>query len=377
MTRRKIEFFRHNISLQDKNECLKILDSIFLTTGEIVKQFEQKFANYVKAKYAIGLSSCTDALFLALKFLGIGPCDEVITTVLSFAATSNVIEYCGAKPIFVDVEPNTGNINADLIEQAITPKTKAIVVVHLYGQMCDMKRIRKIADKYGLKIVEDAAHCIGGVRDGILVGQFGDFACYSFHAIKTITSGEGGMITTNDKNAYEWLIKARLHGMSKNAADRYTKRYEHNDMEFLGYKCNMTNIAASLLIHQLDRVNIYLKKKERIAEIYNRGFSKNKAIKIPQTLPNSIHARFLYTIWVNPKKRDWIINELQEKGIGIGVHFLPIHFLTYYKKKYGYRQGDFPLAEKIGAATISLPFYPKLTRQELRYIIKVVNALVY
>lgn len=376
MNKRKIEFFRHNISSEDKKALLKVLDSIFLTTGEEVKLFERKFATYLKAKYCVGVSSCTDALFLTLKYLGIGQGDEVITTVLSFAATSNAIEHTNAKPVFIDVEPNTGNINADLIETAITPRTKAILVVHLYGLMCDMKKIRKIADKHGLKIIEDAAHCIEGQRDGIRVGQLANFACFSFYATKTITSGEGGAITTNDKKAYEWFIKARLHGMSKNAAYRYVKRYQHNDLEFLGYKSNMSNIAASLLINQLDRISNYLRRREHIARIYTQGFLKNKAIQMPEILTNSAHARYLYTIWVDPKKRDRIVNKLQDKGIGVSVHFFPLHFLTYYKKKYNYKRGDFPIAEKIGKKTISLPFYPKLSNKEIAYIINTVNDLV-
>lgn len=376
MIKRKIEFFRHNLSKKDKEECLKVLGSIFLTTGEVVKEFEHKFASYLKAKYAVGVSSCTDALLLALKYLGIKEGDEVITTVLTFAATSNAIEYCGAKPVFVDVESNTGNIDADLIEKAVTPRTKAILVVHLYGLMCDMKKIRKIAKKYNLKIIEDAAHCIEGVRDGIRVGEIGDFTCFSFYATKTITSGEGGAITTNKRSAYDWFIRARLHGMSKNAADRYTKRYSHNDLEFLGYKMNMTNIAASLLIHQLDRIDAYLKRREQIAHMYNEGFLKNTAIQMPEVPKNCIHARYLYTIWVDPKIRDNMVNQLQDKDIGVSVHFLPLHFLTYYKKKYGYKRGEFPKAEKIGDSTISLPLYPKLTEKEIRYVIKTVNSIV-
>lgn len=373
---KKIEFYRHNLTAQDKKECLKVLGSIFLTTGEVVKQFEHEFAIYIGAKYCIGVSSCTDALFLCLKYIGIGPGDEVITTVLSFAATSNAIEYCGAKPIFVDVEPNTGNIDADLIESAITPRTKAVLVVHLYGLMCDMKKIRTIANKHHLKVIEDCAHCIEGARDGVRVGKLADFACFSFYATKTITSGEGGAITANNQKAADWLIRARLHGMSKNAADRYVKRYQHNDLEFLGYKANMTNVAASLLLHQLDRINVLLKQRERIANLYNKGFSKNPLIRMPDILPNSVHARYLYTIWVDPKRRDEIVNELQDKGIGVSVHFFPLHFLSYYKKKYGYKRGDFPAAEQIGDSTISLPFYPKLTLNEIRYIIYHVNKIV-
>lgn len=376
MKKRKIEFYRHNLSATDKKECLKVLNSIFLTTGEVVKKFEKKFADYVGAKYCIGVSSCTDALFLCLKYLGVGLGDEVVTTVFSFAATTNAIEYCSAKPVFVDVDEGTGNINADLIEAAITTRTKAILVVHIYGLMCDMKKIRKIADKHNLKVIEDCAHCIEGTRDGVRVGELADFACFSFYATKTITSGEGGAITTNNKKAYEWLMKARLHGMSKNAVDRYVKRYQHNDLEFLGYKANMTNIAASLLIHQLDRINQLLKRREHIARLYDEGFSKNLLIRKPLIPPNSIHARYLYTIWVDPKRRDKIIDKLQDKGIAVSVHFRPIHLLSYYKKKYRFKRGDFPVAEKIGDSTITLPFYPKLTAKEIQYVIDQVNEIV-
>lgn len=376
MIKTKIEFYKHNLSQEDKDECLKVLDSIFLTTGETVKQFERNFAHYIGAKYAVGVSSCTDALFLALKYFGIKEGDEVITTPLSFVATSNVIEYCNAKPVFVDVEENTGNINADLIETAITNKTKAILVVHLYGLMCDMVKIRRIADKYGLKVIEDCAQCIEGERDGVRVGGLADFACFSFYATKTITCGEGGAITCNDKEAYEWLIKARLHGMSKNAAERYTKRYEHYDMEFLGYKCNMTNIQASLLINQLNRINDLLYRREEIAKEYKKGFVNNNLINMPSILPNSVHARYLYTIWVNSIKRDIYMEKIQDQGIGVAVHLRPIHMMSYYKDKYGYKRGDFSVSERIGDSTISIPFYPRLSKEEIAYVIKTVNSIV-
>jgi dTDP-4-amino-4,6-dideoxygalactose transaminase len=375
MKKRKIEFYRHNLSTKDTNECLKVLNSIFLTTGEYVKKFEHQFARYLGIKYVIGVSSCTDALFLALKYLNIKPGDEVITTAFSFIATSNAIEYCGAKPVFVDAEPDTGNIDADKIEKAITSKTKAILIAHMYGLMCDMKKIRKIANAHKLKIIEDSAHCIEGTRDGIKPGQLSDFACFSFYATKTITSGEGGALATNNTDAYEWFMKARLHGMSKSAADRYVKRYQHNEMEFLGYKCNMTNIAASLLIHQLERIEQLRKKRERIAELYNRGFAKNNKIARPSVLTNSIHARYLYTIWVDPKKRDEYVDTIQDKGIGVAVHFIPIHLEPYYQKKYGYKKGDFPVAERLGNSTISLPFYPKLTNKQIKTVISTVNAI--
>lgn len=371
----KIDFYKHNLNQQDIRECQKVLRSLFLTTGSYVSEFETKFATFTGNAYAVGVNSCTDALFIALKYFDIKPGDEVITTPLSFIATSNAIEYCGAKPVFVDVEKTTGNIDANLIEAAITKHTKAILVVHLYGQMCDMKKIKKIANTHKLKVIEDCAHCIEGERDGVRPGQLGDIACYSFYATKNITSGEGGALTCNNPNTYEWLKKARLHGMSKNAAERYTKKYEHYDMEFLGYKSNMTNIQASLLIHQLDRIGEFLKKKEKISQTYTKGLKGNLKIKVPQVLQSTKHARHLYTIWVSPDTRDLLLDKLQQAGIGVAVNFRPIHLMSYYKKKYTYKVGDYPQAELIGASTITIPLYPKLTKEEIAYIIKTINAL--
>jgi len=370
----KIEFYKHNLDNQDKEYCLKVLDSIFLTTGETVELFEKKLAQYTHNSFAVGLTSCTQALFLSLKYLSIGQGDEVITTPMSFIATANAIEYCGAKPVFIDVEEDTGNINAELIEQAITKKTKVILVVHLYGQMCDMKKIKQIADKYNLKIIEDAAHCIEGTRDNIRVGELSDMACYSFYATKNITCGEGGGITCNDEQAYNWFKKARLHGMSKNAVDRYHKKYTHYDMEFLGYKCNMNNIQASLLLHQLDRIDTFLHRKEKIAHMYDKGFEDNKSIKIPQILSDTLHARHLYTIWIDPQKRDEYMHRIQEKEIGVAVNFRSIHLMQYYRKKYGYEKGDFPVSEKISDSTITLPFYPKLADEEVEYVVETING---
>ncbi|MCX8009128.1 MAG: DegT/DnrJ/EryC1/StrS family aminotransferase [Patescibacteria group bacterium] len=372
----KIDFYKHNLNRRDKKECMNILNSIFLTTGSFVNEFEKKFASYTGNEFAVGVTSCTDALFLALKYFGIGEGDEVITTPLSFIATTNVIEYCGARPVFVDVEESTGNIDASLIEKHITKRTKAILVVHLYGHLCDMKVLRRIADAYKLKVIEDCAHCIEGERDGIKPGQLGDVGCFSFYATKNITSGEGGMITCHDEKAYEWFKKARLHGMSKNAADRYTKKYEHYDMEFLGYKCNMTNIQAALLIHQLERIEILLKRKEKIWKRYDEGFKKNERIKTPKILPNTKHARHLYTVWVDSSKRDSILHQLQDSGIGVAVNFRPIPYMSYYKNKYSFTEGMFPISEYIGNSTITLPFYPKLTSQEIDYVIETLNAIV-
>ena len=372
----KIEFYRHNLTKEDKEACMNVLDSLFLTTGETVKNFEAKFSTYMNAKHTVALTSCTAALHLALQYFNIGEGDEVITTPMTFIATANTIEYCGAKPVFVDVEAHTGNMDADLLEKAITQRTKAIIPVHLYGQMCDMKKIKAIADKHNLKIIEDAAHCVEGVRDGIKVGELSDMACYSFYATKNLSCGEGGAITCNDKDIHEWLMKARQHGMSKSAADRYSVRYQHYDMEFLGWKYNLSNIAASLLVHQLDRLQEYLAQKEAIAQKFNNDFKSNKQLTIPEVLADSKHARHLYTIWVDPSKRDDYMNQLQEAGLGVAVNFRALHLMSFYVQKYGYKKGDFPNSEAIGDATITIPFYPKLSNEEIEYIIQSVNNVV-
>ena len=371
----KIEFYKHNLTQDDKDECMKVLDSVFLTTGSVTKEFEIKFANYISTNYALGLTSCTSALFLALKYFDIKAGDEVITVPMSFIASANSIEHCGAKPVFVDVEPSTGNINCDLIENAITPKTKAIIPVHLYGQMCDMEKIHSIAKKNNLKIIEDACHCIEGSRNGIRPGQLGDAACYSFYATKNLTSGEGGAITCNDSLMYDWLLKARLHGMSKSAADRYTSRYQHYDMELLGYKFNLSNIQASLLVHQLTRLDEYLQRKETIAASYDEGFKKNPNITIPSVLSGTKHARHLYTIWVDPNQRDKYMHTMQEAGIACAVNFRAIHLMTYYKNKYNYSKGNFPISETIGDSTITIPFYPQLNDTEVEFVIKTINSI--
>lgn len=369
----KIEFYKHNISPADREQLLKVLDSIFITTGPIVSQFEKKLAQYTGNQHAVAVMSCTHALELALRYYNIGAGDEVITTPMSFVATANVIEYVGAIPVFVDVEATTGNIDANLIEDAITPRTKAIIPVHLYGQMCDMVKIKEIAQKHNLKIIEDCAHCIEGSRDGIKVGQLGDAACYSFYATKNLTCGEGGAITCNDTTMYEWFIMARSHGISKGAADRYTKKYEHYDLKFLGLKCNLTDIQAALLLHQIDSLDLFLFQRESLAQRYNNGLKNNDSIGIPAVLPNSRHARHLYTIWTG--NRDACMYALQEAGIGVAVNFRPIHLMEYYTKKYGYKPGAFPVAEKIGASTITLPLYPQLPKESVDYIVDVINDL--
>lgn len=368
----KIEFFRHNLNQDDFDSIHEVLQSIFLTTGHVVKEFEDRLASYLSCGNVIGVTSCTAALHLTLLAWGIGEGDEVITTPMSFCATSNAILHTGATPVFVDVEEETGNIHADRIEAGITKKTKAILPVHLYGQMCDMKKIRRIADRHGLVVIEDAAHCIEGRRDGIRVGELGDAACFSFYATKNLTSGEGGAIATNDPKKAEALAMLRMHGIDKSATDRYTKKYQHWDMPLLGWKYNMDNIHASLLVHQIDRLNGYWQKRDGIWNRYEEALRGVKGVAILKTLPDTKHARHLFTILVAPEKRDSLLWTLQDRGVGVAVNYRAIHLLKYYRQQFGYREGNFPSAERIGAGTISLPLYPSLKNDEVDYVIRTV-----
>lgn len=366
----KVEFYKHNLTEVDISNAINVLRSPFLTTGQSVSEFEHKFSNYIGIPYTVGLSSCTAALHLALISLGIGVGDEVITTPMTFIATANSILMVGAKPVFVDVERETGNINADLIEEAITDRTKAIMPVHLYGQLCDMAKIHKIADKYGLRVIEDSAHAIDAQRQGIRVG-LSDISCFSFYATKQITSGEGGALCTRNPKIYEFVRKLRLHGMSKSAEDRYRK-YEHYDMEVMGWKYNMDNIHASLLINQIGNIDIQTRIRERICYKYEQAFSKIKGIRLLKTMGKS--SRHLFTILV--KNRDKVLRRLQERGIGVSVNYKPVHLMSYYRKIYDYKVGDCPVAEMIGDSTITLPLYSKLTNKEIGYIIKSVKECV-
>lgn len=363
---KKIEFFRHNINEEDIKEVDDTLRSIFLTTAGKVSKFESKLSAYLDVPYSVGVSSCTAGLQLSLIGLGIRAGDEVITTPLSFIASSNAIEYVGARPVFIDVDIDTGLIKEDAIEKAITPKTKAILVVHLYGQMCDMKRLNKIATKHNLKLIEDAAHALESSRDGIKPGQLSDAAVFSFYATKTITSGEGGAVATRHKKLRDWMVKARLHGMSKDAASRYTEKYKHYDMEFLGFKSNMTDIAAGLLLGQLSRSEKLWSARVQIANFYDKIFAN--VVKKPIVLPKVRHAYYVYTILVDSKHRDDVLHELQESGIGVAINFRPIHMMSYYRNKYSFKEGDFPNAEIIGASTITIPLYPSLSSKEIKYI---------
>jgi len=372
----KVEFYKHNLGQEELDSVAALLRGVFLTTGPLTKSFEFGLADYLGGGYAIGVSSCTSALFLSLVGLGIGPGDEVITTPMTFVATANAIIEAGAKPVFVDVEKNTGNMDASLIKEAITPQTKAVIPVHLYGQMCDMRAIRSVAERYGLKIIEDAAHCLEGVRDGLRPGTLSDAACFSFYATKAITSGEGGAVFTHNEELAAGLRNLRSHGIDKDASLRYGAGYRHWDMVNFGYKANMCDVQAAFLIPQIKRIEDRLKMRAVAAETYRRAFSGMPGLELPDVLPDTTHAHHLFTAWVDPGKRDRYLEKLEEKGIGVAVNYRPVHLTSFYKRTFGYKEGMFPNAERIGKRTISLPLYPSITRDEINEVVEAMGRIL-
>jgi dTDP-4-amino-4,6-dideoxygalactose transaminase len=338
----------------------------------VVAEFEKKFAAYTGLEQVVAVNSCTAALHLALLALGVGPGDEVITTPMTFISSANAIVYTGGKVVLADVEPDTGLLDVERVAEKITARTRAIMPVHLYGAMADMKGLRALADKHGLSLVEDCAHCVEGERDGVRPGQLGDLACFSFYATKNLTSGEGGAVASANPLYAQKVRQLRQHGMSKEAATRYSGLYQHWDMEVLGWKYNFNDILAALMLPQLDRLDAQFQRRQQIAQRYDQALSALPNLRLP--LRPGTSALHLYTVWVDEDKRDAILHDLQRQGVGVAVNYRAIHNLTYYKKLLNCRADDYPHANRIGNSTISLPFYLSLSAAEQEYVLEVLEG---
>jgi len=366
---------------EERNELQKTLDSGWITTGPKTRQFEMDFKKYIGSKYAIAVSSCTAALHLSLAAIGVDDGDEVVTTPFTFAATGNVVVHQKAKPVFVDISKQTLNVDPEKIEKKITAKTKAIIPVHFAGQPCDMDEILKIARRRGILVIEDAAHAVGAEYKGEKIGTIGDITTFSFYPIKNITTGEGGMVTTNNK---KWADKIRvlsLHGITSNAWKRYSSKGSwYYEIMFAGYKYNMTDMQASLGIHQLKKLPKFLESRTKFTKIYDKAFNSIPQIILPRVDKKVKHARHLYTVLLNLKSlrinRDDFIKELYAENIGASVHFIPLHLHPYYKKSFGYKKGDFPNAEYIYERIISLPLYPKMCEEDVHNVIEAVEKII-
>lgn len=371
-----VPFFHHGLGQEVLDSIGAVLKGPILTTGKTVADFEERFAEMLGTKHALGVTSCTGALHMSLLALGIGEGDEVITTPMTFIATATSILEAGAKPVFIDVEPHTGNLDASKIEAAITKRTKAIMPVHLYGQMCDMRAIRAIADKHNLFVIEDAAHCVEGLRDGVGPGTLGDTACFSFYATKNLTCGEGGAVVTNNTQVYEKLKLLRTHGMTKTAADRAQEGYKHWDMLSLGWKYNMDNLQAAMLLPQMDRLNDNWNKRAILAKSYVDKLATVSGIAIPTVLPGVKHAHHLFPILVKGGMRDQVIAALQNNGVSVMVNYRAIHLLTYFAQTMQHNPGDFPIAESFGDSVLSLPFYPSMPPEHIDVVTSILRGFL-
>lgn len=365
------------------NEVLDSLRSGWLTTGPKTKRFEEDFSIFIGSGCeAIAVNSATAGLHLALEAVGIIPGDEVITTTYTFTATAEVIRYLGADPVLVDIDPTTFNIDPKYIEAAITPRTKAIVPVHFAGLSCDMQAILAIARKHNLKVVEDAAHALPTTCNGELIGSLDtDATVYSFYATKTITTGEGGMIVTRNPEVAKRCRVMRLHGISRDAFDRYTstKPSWHYEVVAPGFKYNMTDIAASLGIHQLKKAKIFQQRRGQMAAVYTAAL-KNLPMTLPLHAPaNETHAWHLYVIRLtadSPVNRDQFIELMAEKGVGCSVHFIPLHLHPYWRDLYKLNPEDFPHAQMAYEQAVSLPLYTKMSAEDQQRIIQAIKEIL-
>jgi len=375
-----IAFHQPCIEDDEINEVIDTLKSGWITTGPKTKLFEKKFCEYIGSQYAIAVNSCTAGLHLGLVAAGVGHGDEVITTPYTFAATGEVIIQVGARPVFVDVERDGLNIDPTAIRNAITPNTKAIIPVHLAGLPCRMEEIVEIARENNLIIIEDAAHALAAEYNGQKIGNIGDITVFSFYATKNITTGEGGMVTTNNTELADKIRLLSLHGLSRDAWKRYTTEgswyYEIIDS---GYKYNMSDIQAAIGLHQLNKVDRFQEIREKLVHEYDAGFKDLPEIIIPYRDNNSKHAWHLYVIQMNLElldiNRNEFIQELIKQNVGTSVHFIPLHLHPYYRNNFAFN-GGFPNAEFAYGRAVSLPLYPGMSLEDVHYVIKSVKGTV-
>lgn len=369
------------IGAEEYDEVRRTLESAWIGTGPRVAKFEEAFARYIGARHAVALNSCTACLHLSLATAGIGPGDEVITTPLTFAATANAIVHVGATPIFADVDRATMNIDPARLEAAVTSRTRAVIPVHFAGRPCAMDAIGSIALKHNLLVIEDAAHCIEGRFRTAKIGTISPMTCFSFYVTKNMTTGEGGMICTNDGGLAERIKTLGLHGLSRDAWKRFSDEgYRHYEVVQPGFKYNMTDLAAALGLCQLPRLERWLHRREQIWARYDHAFSELPCRTPAPPERETVHARHLYTLLIDTEvfngSRDWVMSELHHRGIGTGVHYRSLHLHSYYRDRFGFRCEDFPNAAWISDRTLSLPLSAKLTDQDVDRIIGEVRGVL-
>ena len=363
---------------EEINEVIDTLRSTWIGTGPKAVRFEQMFAEYVNNKHALAVNSCTAALHLALLVNHIGPGDEVITTPLTFAATANVIMHVGARPVFADIDPVTLNIDPANIEQAITPRTKAVIPVHFGGLACDMDRIAALAQQHNLVVIEDAAHATGTRYQGRMIGSAtGTLACFSFYANKNLTTGEGGMITTDNEELADRIAVYRLHGLSKHAWQRYSsKKLMLSDALLPGFKYNMPDLIASLGLHQLKKQERFLEIREQHARRFDEALGHLPGVRLqprPRDLDQNRHALHLYVLILDPRQytvdRNQILSALLAENIGAALHYRAVHTHPFYRDTFGYKPEDYPIGNQVGENILTLPLTPGMNEQDVSDVV--------
>jgi dTDP-4-amino-4,6-dideoxygalactose transaminase len=377
-------FGKPRIEEDEIAEVVATLRSGWIGMGPRTLQLERDFAAYTGAKHAIAVNSCTAALHLALIAADVGPGDEVITTPLTFAATANVVTHVGATPIFADINRHTQNIDPARVAAKLTPRTKAIIPVHMLGRPADLDPLLALAREHSLAIVEDAAHAVETVYRGRHVGTIGHFTAFSFYANKNVTTGEGGMLTTDDDTAADRIRTLRLHGISKDAWKRYSSEgFSPYELIEPGFKYNMLDLTAALGIHQLRRVEENWQIRARYVALYNEAFAELAGITVPALEPlgpGDRHAWHLYPVLIDldhlTLDRNGFIDALQARNIGTGIHYTALHLQRYYRERFGTRRGDYPEAEWVSDRTVSLPLSPAMTEDDVEDVIAAVTDVL-
>lgn len=370
-----IPYGRQTIEDDDIQAVVDVLKSDYLTTGPKIAEFEQIVADYVGAKYAVAISNGTSALHAACFAAGIGPGDEVITTPLTFAASANCVLYCGGTPVFADVDARTYNIDPEDIKRKITDKTRAIIAVHLAGQPCDMDEIHSIAREHNLVVIEDGAHALGSVYKGKKIGSLSDMTTFSFHPVKPITTGEGGMIVTDNESLYKKLLLFRSHGITRDDSlmNRNDGPWFYQQLD-LGYNYRITDIQCALGCSQMKKLDRFLKRRKEIVARYNEAFAGCNNIVTPYQLPETESGWHLYIVQIKKHDRKKVFETLRECGIGVNVHYIPVYMHPYYQK-HGYENVHCRNAEEVYSHIISLPLYPGLSIEQQEYVIRTLKDI--
>ncbi len=355
---------------------VNVLRSKWLSMGPVTQKFEQEFAKYLGVKHAFAVSSGTAALHIACRILNIKQGDEVIVPSLTFVATANAVLYCGAKPVFADITSvDNFNISPEDVQEKITNKTKAVIVVHYGGYPCDMKSILEIAEDYKLRVIEDSAHAIGAEYEGKKCGTFGDVSCFSFFANKNLVTGEGGMIVTNDDKLAEKIRIIRSHGMTALTWDRFKGHSYTYDVVDLGYNYRLTEIASALGLVQLKKLDKNNEKREKIVKEYKKKLKKFSEITIPFKNFKGKASYHIFPILLTEKiGRFEFMKKLRENGIQTSIHYPPIHLFTYYRKSFGFKEGALPLTELVGEREVTMPLHPLMSKEDVNFVCDKIEA---